>query len=151
PRERVFFPGHSSRPNPFAEIVSGSKRRPGKEGQAAGASPCPPRAARSTQPGIPPQGPPTADPRRRFSPAPGPGAKTMTRANKALAVLVVAALGLWGCAQGPANGAGSAERIKALEGKCAKLEDDYRAVASARDQLRKKLAEADEQRGRLKA
>jgi chromosome segregation ATPase len=75
----------------------------------------------------------------------------MTRANKALAVLVVAALGLWGCAQGPANGAGSAERIKALEGKCAKLEDDYRAVASARDQLRKKLAEADEQRGRLKA
>jgi chromosome segregation ATPase len=73
----------------------------------------------------------------------------MTRANKALVVMVTAALGLWGCAQGPANSASaSLERIKALEGKCSKLEDDYRAVASARDQLRKKLAAAEEDRGR---
>jgi chromosome segregation ATPase len=73
----------------------------------------------------------------------------MTRANKALVVMVIAALGLWGCAQGPANSASaSQERIKALESKCSKLEDDYRAVASARDQLRKKLASAEEERGR---
>ncbi len=74
----------------------------------------------------------------------------MTRANKALVVMVVALLGLWGCAQGPAsNGAASLERIRALEGKCTKLEDDYRAVAAARDQLRKKLAAAEEDRARL--
>src|SRR5262249_32972325 len=40
------------------------------------------------------------------------------------------------------------ERIKALEGKCAKLEDDYRAVAAARDQLKKKLAAAEAERAR---
>jgi uncharacterized coiled-coil DUF342 family protein len=74
----------------------------------------------------------------------------MTRANKALVVMVVAAAGLWGCAQGPANSASaSLERIKALESKCTKLEDDYRAVASARDQLRKKLTTTEEERKQL--
>jgi TolA-binding protein len=71
----------------------------------------------------------------------------MARANKALVVLVVAALGLWGCSQRPSpNGL---ERIKALEGKISKVEDDYKAVAIARDQARKKLAEAEEQRLKL--
>ena len=74
----------------------------------------------------------------------------MTRANKALAILMVAAFGLWGCAQGPAHGPAAAEKIKALEGKCSKLEDDYKSVAAARDQLRKKLADAEEQRAKLK-
>src|SRR5262245_3180106 len=74
----------------------------------------------------------------------------MTRANKALVVMVIGVLGLWGCAQGPANSASaSLERIKALESKCTKLEDDYRAVASARDQLRKRLAAAEEERARV--
>src|SRR5712691_7290694 len=73
----------------------------------------------------------------------------MTRANKALAMFTVTVFGLWGCAQGPAHGPGTAEKIKALEGKCNKLEDDYRAVASARDQLRKKLATAEEERARM--
>src|ERR1700687_2218733 len=59
---------------------------------------------------------------------------TMSRANKALVLLVVAALGLWGCAQGPAN---SAEKIKALEGKVVNLEEDYKAAASARDAIKK--------------
>lgn len=64
----------------------------------------------------------------------------MTRFRKALIVVVVASLGLWGCAKGPAGThAGQNERIRSLEGKCAKLEDDYRAVAGARDQFRKRL------------
>ncbi len=71
----------------------------------------------------------------------------MTRANKALVVLVVAAMGLWGCAQRPAPV--GLERLRALEAKCSKLEDDYKAVATARDQARKKVAEADEVRARL--
>src|SRR5262249_58376986 len=74
----------------------------------------------------------------------------MPRANKALVVMVIGVLGLWGCAQGPASSASaSLERIKALEGKCTKLEDDYRAVASARDQLRKRLSSAEEERARV--
>jgi septal ring factor EnvC (AmiA/AmiB activator) len=73
----------------------------------------------------------------------------MSRANKALVLLVVAVCGLYGCAQGPTNGAATQERLKALESKCSKLEDDYRAVASARDQLRKRLAAVEEQRARL--
>jgi chromosome segregation ATPase len=74
----------------------------------------------------------------------------MTRANKALVAMVIGVLGLWGCAQGPAgSSSASLERIKALESKCTKLEDDYRAVASARDQLRKKLSSAEEERARV--
>jgi outer membrane murein-binding lipoprotein Lpp len=70
----------------------------------------------------------------------------MSRANKALVVLVVATLGLWGCAQGP--GAGSAEKIKNLEEKVSKLEDDYKAVTTARDLVKKKLAALEEEHAR---
>jgi DNA repair exonuclease SbcCD ATPase subunit len=70
----------------------------------------------------------------------------MTRANKALVILVVAALGLWGCAQGPAHSGANAERVKTLEGKVAKLEEDGKALTAARDQVRKKLAESEELR-----
>jgi|HubBroStandDraft_4_1064222.scaffolds.fasta_scaffold896190_1 chromosome segregation ATPase len=66
----------------------------------------------------------------------------MTNYQKALAVLVVSALGIWGCAQGPAGGA-TAEKIKNLEGKVNRLEDDFRAATVARDQFRKKLSEAE--------
>jgi TolA-binding protein len=74
----------------------------------------------------------------------------MNRASKALIVVAVAALGIWGCAQGPANShAAQAERLRALEGKCGKLEEDYRAVAGARDQFRKRVATLEEERGKL--
>jgi outer membrane murein-binding lipoprotein Lpp len=70
----------------------------------------------------------------------------MTRGSKALIVMLVAALGLWGCAQGPAGHASaSAERVRTLEAKCARLEDDYRNISAARDEARKQAAslEAD--------
>jgi septal ring factor EnvC (AmiA/AmiB activator) len=73
----------------------------------------------------------------------------MSRGHKALSVLIVASLGLWGCAQGPANGPASAERLRALETKIAKLEDDFRAAVSGREQLRKKLTTTEEERTRL--
>jgi septal ring factor EnvC (AmiA/AmiB activator) len=74
----------------------------------------------------------------------------MTRSSKALIVLVIAALGLWGCAQGPASqSAGNAERIRSLEAKCVKLEDDYRAVAGEKERLRKQVAGLDAENGRL--
>jgi septal ring factor EnvC (AmiA/AmiB activator) len=71
----------------------------------------------------------------------------MTRANKALVVLVVALLGLWGCAQHPGHAGG--DRLKAAEAKLAQLEEDYRVVTAARDQVRKKLADVEAQRAKL--
>ncbi len=72
----------------------------------------------------------------------------MTRAYKALAIVLVATLGLWGCAKGPTPANGAADRLKALEGKNAKLEDDYRAVNTAREQLRKRVKILEEQQAR---
>jgi hypothetical protein len=70
----------------------------------------------------------------------------MNRTNKALVMIVVASLGLWGCARGPGNGAVTMERIKALEAKISKLEDDFHASVVVRDQLKKKLAVAEEEK-----
>lgn len=70
----------------------------------------------------------------------------MTRGGKSLSVMLVAMLGLWGCARGPV---GQAERIRSLETKCSKLEDDYRSVANARDQARKQVAALEAERTRL--
>jgi septal ring factor EnvC (AmiA/AmiB activator) len=75
----------------------------------------------------------------------------MSRAQKALSVLVVACLGLWGCAQGAANGHASAQRMRALETKLAKLETDFRTVATDRDQLRKQLTVTEQDRDKLRA
>jgi septal ring factor EnvC (AmiA/AmiB activator) len=75
------------------------------------------------------------------------------RSRRVAGALVVTVLGLWGCSQAPSN-AGStaqAEKLKAVEAKLARLEDDFRAAASARDQLHKKLLAAEEARTALQA
>jgi septal ring factor EnvC (AmiA/AmiB activator) len=73
----------------------------------------------------------------------------MSSANKALLiVMVVATLGLWGCAQNPGSSAHSA-RIRDLESRNAKLEEDYRAVVSTRDQYRKRLNSTEERKAEL--
>ena len=71
----------------------------------------------------------------------------MSRAHKALAILVVSTLGLWGCAKGP--GSTSQERIRGLEGKVSRLEGDLKVAETTRDQLRKKLAAAEEHLAKL--
>jgi chromosome segregation ATPase len=73
----------------------------------------------------------------------------MNRTGKSLIVLLVAAVGVWGCSQGPGQSAAQAERIKALEIKCAKLEDDYKSAAAARDQARKKVSTLEEERAQI--
>jgi chromosome segregation ATPase len=73
----------------------------------------------------------------------------MSTRNRFLIVLVVASLALWGCAQGPANGVNSAERIRALENKLAKTESDYHTASGSRDQLRKKLTTLEDERVQL--
>ena len=70
----------------------------------------------------------------------------MSRGSNVLAVFVVASLGLWGCAQGRGGGA---DRLRALEIKCAKLEEDYRAVTAARDLLRAKVSALEAEQARL--
>jgi len=72
----------------------------------------------------------------------------MTSAKKALALFVVACVGLWGCARGPGSTSG-AERIRALESRIAHLEEDFKLAASARDKLRQKVAEVDKQRAKV--
>ncbi len=69
----------------------------------------------------------------------------MKRIHKALVILMVATFGAWGCAQGNGKPVGNSERLKALESKCAKLEEDYKAVANARDQVRRKLTQVEQE------
>jgi chromosome segregation ATPase len=72
----------------------------------------------------------------------------MNQAGKAAVIFFIAAMGLWGCAQGPGGGP-SAERMRALEAKVTKLEDDFRGAVAARDQLRKKLTATEEDKAQL--
>jgi chromosome segregation ATPase len=73
----------------------------------------------------------------------------MTRSGKMLSVMLVVFLGIWGCARAPVGASAQAERLHNLETKCSKLEDDYRAVAAARDQARKQVAALESERTRL--
>jgi hypothetical protein len=68
----------------------------------------------------------------------------MTCAKKALGILLVATVGIWGCAQS-ANPNANQDRLRALELKNAKLEDDFRTAAAVRDQLRRRVATLEEE------
>jgi len=72
----------------------------------------------------------------------------MSSASKAFVVLMMGIMGVWGCAQGPASGP-TAERIRSLESKCAKMEDDYKAATDARDAAKKKLSALELEKKRL--
>ena len=72
----------------------------------------------------------------------------MSQGKFVLLLLVVGSLGVWGCAQSAGNGA-NAERIRALETKIARLEDDFKASIAVREQLRKKLTSVEEERAQL--
>jgi hypothetical protein len=73
----------------------------------------------------------------------------MSRTNKALSVLVVSFLGLWGCTQGPGNANGQTERVKKLEEKCARLEEDFRLRSIERDDARKQAAGLEQEKTQL--
>jgi chromosome segregation ATPase len=72
----------------------------------------------------------------------------MSRASKAFVVLMMGIMGVWGCAQGPASGP-TAERIRSLESKCAKMEEDCKAATDARDVSKKKLSALELEKKRL--
>jgi chromosome segregation ATPase len=64
-----------------------------------------------------------------------------------LAVMMFSSLGLWGCTH-QQNGAYHT-KIRELESRYTKLEEDYKAVVHAGDQLRKKVSQLEAQRGEL--
>ena len=68
----------------------------------------------------------------------------MTRSHKVLGFLLVAILGIYGCARTPA---GPPDRT--ADAKVQRLEEDFRAAAAARDQFRQKLAQAEERQADL--
>ena len=74
----------------------------------------------------------------------------MTRYHKAVGVFLVTVFGLWGCARGPAtNGNTSNDKVRALEAKTAKLEEDLKNALASKDQLRKKLSDSEDAQNQL--
>ena len=74
----------------------------------------------------------------------------MSRHRKAIGVFLVAMFGLWGCARGPsATTNANNDKIKALEVKGAKLEEDLKSTLAAKDQLRKKLGDAEDAQAQM--
>ena len=70
----------------------------------------------------------------------------MTRSHKVLGFLLVAILGIYGCARTPSGAAGP---DRATEAKVQRLEEDFRAAATARDAYRTRLAQAEEKQAEL--
>src|SRR5262245_23865183 len=68
----------------------------------------------------------------------------MIQLSKVFGVLLVAVLGLWGCSRGPSSSPTDAGRLKSLEDKNARLEEDYRSASASRDQLRKRLGTTEQ-------
>src|SRR5437870_5726721 len=73
----------------------------------------------------------------------------MSCAKKALMVIALTTLlGLWGCTQNTSPAASNA-RLRELEARAARLEDDYKTAIAARDQARRKANTLEEQRAQL--
>lgn len=75
----------------------------------------------------------------------------MTRYHKALGVFLVTLFGIWGCARGPATSGANAtnDKIKALEAKVAKLEEDLKSNIAVKEQMRKKLSDSEDAQNQL--
>ncbi|HEX4613925.1 MAG TPA: hypothetical protein VH092_37435 [Urbifossiella sp.] len=69
----------------------------------------------------------------------------MTRSHKVLGFLLVAIFGIYGCARTPTGGGDA----RTAEVKVQRLEEDFRAAATARDTYRQRLAQAEERQADL--
>jgi septal ring factor EnvC (AmiA/AmiB activator) len=65
------------------------------------------------------------------------------------AAMLVVSLGIWGCARRPVEQSNNTDRVREMEARCVKREQDYRSVAQARDKARKDLTTAEEEVARL--
>src|SRR4051794_38439165 len=75
--------------------------------------------------------------------------KKLSGLARVAATVMVVSLGIWGCARRPVEQSNNTDKVRAVEARCVKLEQDYRSVAQARDKARKDLAAAEEESGRL--
>ncbi len=66
-----------------------------------------------------------------------------------LGVFALCAMGLWGCSQQKAGAINA--KMRDLESRYAKLEEDFRTLYAAHEQDRAKLAQAEEQRSTAEA
>src|SRR5262249_23622103 len=67
-----------------------------------------------------------------------------------IALVVVAVnVAVYGCSRSPAERNANADRIRSLEARCVKLENDFRTVAQARDKARAESARLEEETTRL--
>jgi septal ring factor EnvC (AmiA/AmiB activator) len=64
----------------------------------------------------------------------------MTRTHQTLAICGLFLVGLWGCTQ-----SGSADRIREMESRVGKLEEDLKATQTSRDVLKTRLLALEEQ------
>ena len=64
-----------------------------------------------------------------------------------VAMFGLCAMGLWGCGQQKAGAINT--KVRELETRHAKLEDDFRTLQATHEQMREKLSEAETQRGAL--
>jgi hypothetical protein len=64
----------------------------------------------------------------------------LSGAAKVGAVVLVVSLGLWGCAR-KSSETGHSDRVRTLEGRCVKLEQDYRTAVQSRDKAQRDLKE----------
>jgi septal ring factor EnvC (AmiA/AmiB activator) len=65
------------------------------------------------------------------------------------AAMLVVSLGIWGCARRPVEQSNNGDRVREMEARCVKREQDYRSVAQARDKVKKDLATSEEEVARL--
>ncbi|HVS38787.1 MAG TPA: hypothetical protein VMS17_24740 [Gemmataceae bacterium] len=73
----------------------------------------------------------------------------MNRAGKLMMILLVAVVGLWGCNQAASGQSAQADKIKTLEAKVSKLEDDLQSAIAARDNVRSQLAALQDEHTQL--
>lgn len=66
----------------------------------------------------------------------------MTRIHKAILVLALTVVGVWGCAKPGSPAVASADKFKQLEARVVKLESDVLGAYAARDDFAKKLTQA---------
>lgn len=68
----------------------------------------------------------------------------MNRAACFVAVFAMTLVAMWGCSQGPNSRSALVERIRTLEEKNTRIEDELCGVKTVRDQLRVQLSRAED-------
>lgn len=66
-----------------------------------------------------------------------------------IVVVAVVNVAVYGCSRPAGDRNGSADRARALESRCVKLENDFRTMTQARDKSRAELAKLEEETARL--